>query len=112
MITLKQLEDMFANIRAKTNWNVDGVLLWGYFFTDLNSKALKTAAEHLVQSGYHFVRIYKTDDGRAHVLHVERSEKHTPQTLYARNDEFEKFASEFGLESYDGMDVGLSSVLD
>jgi hypothetical protein len=34
-------------------------------------------------------------------------EKHSPETLYDRNAEFYKLAEKFGLESYDGMDVGL-----
>jgi len=60
----------------------------------------------LTASGYRLVRIYPTDDRSTCVLHVERIEKHTPQTLHARNGEFEKLAAELGLESYDGMDVG------
>jgi hypothetical protein len=106
MMTLQQMEDMFSNMRAKTKWDVDGDMLWGYFFTDLDPKKLERASQHLTQAGYRIVRIYPTDDGSTHVLHVERIEKHTPQTLHARNGELEKLASEFALESYDGMDVG------
>jgi hypothetical protein len=29
-IQLAQLEEMFVNMRARTKWNVDGPLLWGY----------------------------------------------------------------------------------
>jgi hypothetical protein len=36
----------------------------------------------------------------------EKVEKHTVDTLHARNQEFYKFAEEHQLESYDGMDVG------
>ncbi len=32
MITRDQLEAMFENIRAKTPWDIDGKMLWGYFF--------------------------------------------------------------------------------
>ena len=39
-------------------------------------------------------------------LHVEREERHTVESLYARNQDLYRFAAEFGLESYDGMDVG------
>jgi len=108
MIKREVLYEMFANMRRETNWDVDGVLLWGYFFTALSPQKLEKAAEYLVQQGYDFVRIYKTDDGSVYVLHVERAEKHTPETLHIRNCEFEKLARDFGLESYDGMDVGQS----
>ena len=106
MITLKDLEDMFANMRDKTEWDVDGEMLWGYFFTDTDPKKLERVVEPLTNSGYLFVSIYETDDKSTYFLHVERAEKHTPQTLHARNAEFNKLAEKFGLESYDGMDVG------
>jgi len=101
-----QMEEMFANMRAQTKWDVDGELLWGYFFTDPDTNLLERASERLTTSGYRLVQIYPTDDKSTYVLHVERIEKHTPQTLQIRNGEFEKLAAEFGLESYDGMDVG------
>ncbi len=105
-IPLQKLEDMFANMRAQTKWDVDGDMLWGYFFTDPDPKKLEPVAEHLARGGYRVVSIYETDDKSTHFLHVERIEKHTPQTLHARNSELERLASEFGLECYDGMDVG------
>lgn len=105
-MTLQQMEQMFANMRAQTKWDVDGDMLWGYFFTDPDTNKLQRAAQRLTASGYRLVQIYPTDDKSTCVLHVERVEKHTPHTLHARNGEFEKLASELGLESYDGMDVG------
>jgi hypothetical protein len=106
MITLQILEDMFANMRAQTDWDVDGEMLWGYFFTDPNPKKLKPLADYLSNAGYRLVKIHETDDRNTYFLHVERVETHTPQTLFARNAEFYLLADEFGLESYDGMDVG------
>ncbi len=93
-------------MRAQTEWNVDGAMLWGYFFTDPDAKKLERAAQRLTDSGYRLVHIYPTDDKSTCVLHVERVEKHTPQTLYARNGQLQQLAGELGLESYDGMDVG------
>jgi hypothetical protein len=106
MITLEILEDMFANMRTQTSWNVDGEMLWGYFFTDPNPNKLEPLADHLSNAGYHVVSIYETDDRSTYFLHVERVEAHTPRTLFARNAEFYLLADEFKVESYDGMDVG------
>lgn len=106
MITLEKLEEMFANMRRDTPWNVDGDLLWGYFFTDPDPKNLQPVAERLSTAGYRIVKLYPTDDGSTHFLHVERVETHSPKSLHARNAEFYALASEFGIESYDGMDVG------
>jgi hypothetical protein len=105
-IPLEMLERMFANIRTETNWHVDGDMLWGYFFTDPDPTKLERAAEALGQSGYRVVEIYETDDKCTHLLHVERIETHTPETLDARNSEFSALAADFDLERYDGMDVG------
>jgi regulator of RNase E activity RraB len=97
---------MFANMRAKTKWNLDGDMLWGYFFTDSNPKKLEPVAKHLSDAGYRVVSIYETDDKSTHFLHVERVEHHTPEILDARNREFYALAAKFGIETYDGMDVG------
>ena len=56
--------------------------------------------------GYRFVKVYPTDDHTTHFLHVERIEVHSPQSLNRRNQELNALAEEFGVESYDGMDVG------
>jgi hypothetical protein len=106
MIELEMLERMFANMRAKTVWNVDGPMLWGYFFIDRNEEKLRKAAEYLTDQSYRLVAIRETGDGSSRVLHVERVEAHSPQTLFARNELLNALADRFELESYDGMDVG------
>lgn len=106
VIALQSIEDMFTNMRTTSKWDVDGEMLWGYFFTDSDPKKLERVVEPLTNGGYRFVRLFETEDKSTHFLHVERVEKHTPQTLHARNAEFYKLAEKFELESYDGMDVG------
>jgi len=106
VITLEKLQEMFTNMRREAPWDVEGDLLWGYFFTDPDPKKLQPVAERLSAAGYRIVKLYPTDDGSTHFLHVERVETHSPESLHARNAEFYALASEFGIESYDGMDVG------
>jgi len=105
-ITLEDNERMFENMRSNPGWNTDGELLWGYFFTDPDPKKLERLVDPLTRAGYRFGSIYPTDDGSTYFLHVEKIEKHTPQTLHLRNSELYRLAEEYGLESYDGMDVG------
>jgi hypothetical protein len=105
-ITLKQLQEMFAQMKANTPWNVNGPLLWGYYFTDADRKKLEPVASKLVEDGYHLVDIHPGDDKRTYWLHVERAEHHTPESLNMRNQEFYQLAKQFGIRSYDGMDVG------
>lgn len=47
-----QLESMFSDMRAKAPWNVDGPLLWGYFFFDPNRDRLQAVANELAKAGY------------------------------------------------------------
>lgn len=106
MITRQALEEMFGNMRAKTKWNIDGDLLWGYFFFDRRQEKLSLLGQELQKSGYRLVNLYPSDDRSTYVLHVEKIEHHTPQTLHARNQEFYRLAEQNGIDSYDGMDVG------
>lgn len=109
MIQLEQLQAMFQDMRAKAPWNVDGPLLWGYFFTDRNPEKLKPVCSFLEQQGYRLVGIYEARNKLTFVLHVEKIEHHTPESLDARNREFYRLAHQYKLDSYDGMDVGSAS---
>ncbi len=111
MITLEQLEEMFSNMREHTDWDVNGELLWGYFFTDSDPEKLEKAAVVLDEMGYDVVEIFQSEDDEDpsitdYVLHVEQIEAHTPQSLWDRNNELLAFAQAQGLESFDGVDVG------
>ena len=110
MITRDDLQEMFDSARARAKWNVDDVCLWGYFFTDHDRKKLSAAVPVLENMGYRVVGFLEPtpddDDQSLIFLHVEKEELHTVESLDARNQELYRFADEFGLESYDGMDVG------
>ena len=111
IITLESLEEMFENIKKQTKWDTTKPLLWGYFFTNSNPKLLEMARDVLVKKGYRYVDIYLSDkdnpdDNDMWWLHIEKEEIHTPQSLDKRNDDLYNFANDFGLDSYDGMDVG------
>ena len=105
-ISLGQLESMFRNIRANTTWNVDGNLLWGYFFFDPNPEKLQRVADELKSSGYRVVGISPVPKRQSYRLHVEKVETHTPSSLNDRNNDFYALADKQQLASYDGMDVG------
>ena len=105
MIPFEQLQEMFGNIRRTTKWDVDGPMLWGYFFMHSAAEPLQMTSDFLEASGYRVVGLNENGPG-LFVLHVERVETHSAETLFARNAELYKVADRFGLDSYDGMDVG------
>ena len=110
MIELTALEEMFDSIRENTDWDIDGPMLWGYFFLDPSRSKLEQLASILQENGYNVVDIYvpEHEEGEAesHCLHVERVESHTARSLDDRNHEFYALAGRLGVALYDGMDVG------
>ena len=105
-IALEMLVDIFRRMRT-ANWNTAGPLLWGYFFTDPDAAKLRPLADYLARHGYRVVDVFAREDGGTTFLHVDKIEAHSPESLQARNAEFTALAEQFGIESYDGMDVGL-----
>jgi len=97
---------MFESIESKSGWDTDAPLLWGYFFTDEDAGKLESVAGFLSEGGYRVVGIHEADDGSTAFLHVEKVEQHTPRSLFERNKVFDALAEQFGIASYDGMDVG------
>lgn len=114
IIPLQQLEKLFQDLRSETDWTIDGPMLWGYYFLSPDEEKLMAAAGDLGEQGYTIVGIFEEDaedeegnivETGSNVLHVEKVEEHTPESLFARNAELEAFAEKYGLECYDGMDV-------
>ena len=104
-IQLSQLQSMFSDMRARAPWNVDGSLLWGYFFFDTRASRLQQIASELAPFGYKLVSLEEVQGKSTFRLHVEKVETHTPETLNKRNGEFYALAEKYGVASYDGMDV-------
>lgn len=80
-------------------------LLYGYFFFDKDKTKLEPLSAHLIKQDYSLVRLGKNDNG-VFVLHVEKVEVHTRESLIQRGRELRALASRFLVESYDGWDVG------
>ena len=96
---------MFAGIRAETDWDIDAEMLWSYYFTAAAPEVLETVAEALEARDFEAVEIFEDEDQPLFALQVERSEKHTPESLFALNNELEALAATFKGVEYDGMDV-------
>lgn len=102
---VQRLQSRFAEMKA-AGLSPDSSLLWGYFFFDPDQEKLSQLGKHLESQGYKVVEIHKPNDGDEFVLHVERVESHTPETLDRRNKEFKSLAAQFSIQLYDGWDAG------
>jgi len=107
VIKRAQLEEMFAGMRAKAPWNVDGPLLWGYFFNGQDRSSLERVAEAVKSDGYRVVALEQREG--LWRLHVEKVETHSVDSLERRNGNFYALAHKVGGVIYDGMDVGPAS---
>ena len=106
-----RLTNIFDSISERTDWDVSGDMLWGYFFTDADRLVLERAAPLLDEMGYAVNSFYLSDKESKDEpdlwwLHVERVETHSADSLEKTNLMFNKFAEKHGIDSYDGMDVG------
>jgi hypothetical protein len=106
MITREMVDDLFARMREEGSIDVDGELLWGYFFTDAEKAKLRPVSDELEREGFRYVSLYRTDDRTTYFLHLERVERHTPESLDALNRSLQALAQRHGIAAYDGMDVG------
>jgi len=100
------LEFAFGEMKKQTDWNLEGKLVWGFFFTSPTKPPLIDASKSLEKMGYRVVSIYLDDKKRDWWLHVEKIEVHSVDSLHARNQELVKFAAKAKLGTYDGWDVG------
>jgi hypothetical protein len=112
VIDREALTEMFESIAKQGQWDMSRPMLWGYFFTHSEPNRLNEVVPILQSRDYEFVDVYqseKDDPTKPDLwwLHVQRVEVHSVDSLYARNEQLNDFAKEHGLDSYDGMDVGL-----
>jgi len=103
-ISLTQIESIFQQMETKSKWNTKAELLWGYFFFDSDKEKLIKLSTQLASEEYREVELFF--NGRSYVLHIERPEIHTPQSLATRNAYFATLAQKNCIKTYDGFDVG------
>ncbi len=74
---LNRQDAKFLEVGAGMNpgWNINGPLLWGYFFTANAKSPLERAAPALEKESYRLVDIYENEEGNWW-LHVEKEEHH------------------------------------
>lgn len=96
-------EQMFASMR-EGGVSPDQPLLWGYFFYG-PKPGLERVWSELDGHGYKLVRMEELEDGSTSILHIEKVEQHSVDSLLKRNAELTAIASPHSIE-YDGMDVG------
>lgn len=109
---LAGIKEIFEEARTEDNWNLDEPMLYTYYWVDTDVDKLEKLGNHLQEQGYDFIDIFELGDEETnestgeYLLHVDKVEVHTPESLAERNVEFAKLAEEYGIETYDGWEFG------
>lgn len=109
---IEGIEEIFGEARQQDNWNTDEEMLYSYYFADDNIDKLEKFGIELEKQGYDFIGIYELGDEETekptgeYLLHIDKIESHTPQSLAERNVEFQNLADEHEIKAYDGWEFG------
>ena len=114
MISLERLVSFFEETRkmksdGQARFDIDQLCRWSYFMIDADREKLTKAGRFLETRGFDVVGFLEPspeDKKKLIYLRFDRVEQHTPESLFARNEELYGIARDFQLEDYDGMDVG------
>ncbi len=115
---IEGIEKIFADAEKEDNWNLDEPMLYSYYFVDQDVDKLEKLGLYLDKQGYDFIDVFELGDEETgestgeNLLHIDKVEKHTPQSLAEKNVEFSKLAKEYEIASYDGWEFGEVGVYD
>ncbi|MEP7038528.1 MAG: ribonuclease E inhibitor RraB [Acidobacteriota bacterium] len=115
---IEGIEQIFADAKKEDNWNTDEDMLYSYYFVDKDVEKLEKLGHHLEEKGYDFLDIFELGDDDTgastgeFLLHIDKEETHTPQSLAKRNVEFSSLAKEHEIAEYDGWEFGEVGVYD
>lgn len=109
---MEGIREIFETARTEDGWNTEGEMLYSYFFVDTDVDKLERFGLELEKRDYDFIDIFELADEKddkptgEYLLHIDKIETHTPESLAERNVEFQKLADEHQLASYDGWEFG------
>ena len=115
---LEGIREIFNTARTEDKWNTEAEMLYSFYFVDTDVDKLEKLGLKLEADGYDFIDIFELGDEETdkstgeYLLHIDKTEIHTPESLAERNVEFQRLADESGIASYDGWEFGEAGVYD
>ncbi len=115
---IEGIEQIFAAAKNEDKWDLTEDMLYSYYFVDKDVDKLEKLGLYLDGKGYDFIDVFELGDEETgestgeNLLHIDKVETHTPQSLAERNVEFSKLAEEYEIETYDGWEFGEVGVYD
>ena len=109
---LEGIKEIFETARTEDKWNLDEEMLFSYYFVDESADKLEKLGIYLGEQGYEFVDVFELGDEETEeptgefLLHIDKNEIHTPESLAQHNVEFQNLADEHEIETYDSWEFG------
>lgn len=109
---IEGIREIFAEAKQEDGWNAEEPMLYSFYFVDESIEKLEKLGLKLEADGYEFVDIFELGDEETekstgeYLLHIDKVEGHTPESLAARNVEFQKLSDEYEIKTYDGWEFG------
>ncbi len=109
IIQLADIQEFFDNM-INNNVPITGKMLWGFYFTDVDSTLLEQVAQELQKQDFLVYGIYIAEDEEGKeldyfCLRVEKEGTYTPEELLQQSNDFYTIEQKYELQSYDGFDV-------
>ena len=109
---IEGIKKIFDDAKQEDGWNLNGEMLYSFYFVDENVDKLEKLGLKLEEDDYDFVDVFELGDEETdestgeYLLHIDKVEIHTPESLAKRNVEFAKLAEDYELKTYDGWEFG------
>ncbi len=109
---IEGIQKIFDEAEREDNWNVAEPMLYSFYFVDTDPEKLETLGLHLEEEGYDFIGVFALGDEETsqstgeYLLHIDKIETHTPESLAKRNMDFVRLAEKFEVAGFDGWEFG------
>lgn len=109
---LEGIREIFSAAKTEDSWDLNEEMLYSFYFVDKSVDKLEKLGLKLEADGYDFVDVFELGDETTEVstgeylLHIDKIETHTPESLAQRNVEFQTLADEYEIATYDGWEFG------
>ena len=109
---LEEIQRMFDLATIEDRWDMEGPMLYSFFFVSTDPDKLDKLAEIMEEQGLDPLDIFQLGDEDTeeptgeYLLHVDQMGVHTPESLDKQLEAFEKLCDETGYGEFDGWEFG------
>lgn len=108
---LEGIREIFETARTEDGWDMNEEMLYSFYFIDTDAEKLDSLGNDLEKRGFDYIDVFEVGDEETqkptgeYLLHIDKIETHTPESLAERNVEFQQLADEHEIQ-YDGWEFG------